>query len=51
MTGKRQIFEGKEREAAINEAQALRDEYEDQHLGGYTKIFPVKDEELMKKYN
>jgi tubulin polyglutamylase TTLL6/13 len=50
LTGKRQIFEGKEREEIIAEAQAARDDYEDKHLGGFQRIFPVKDEEKMKRY-
>ena len=43
LTGKRNIYEGKEREQAIAAAQALRDEYEDRHLGGFTRIYPTKD--------
>ena len=35
----------------LAEAQRLRDEYEDKHLGGFKKIFPVKDENVMSKYN
>ena len=35
----------------IEQAQKLRDKYEDKHLGGFTKIFPVQDEEEMKNYN
>ena len=44
LTGKRQIFEGKEREIAIENAQKNRDQYEDKHLGGFTRIFPLKDQ-------
>lgn len=29
----------------------MRDEYEEKNLGGYSKIFPVKDETKMRKYN
>lgn len=35
----------------IAEAQRLRDEYEDKNLGGFQRIFPLKDEQQMKKYN
>ena len=28
----------------IAEAQRLRDEYEDKNLGGFQRIFPLKDE-------
>ena len=45
LTGKRQIYEGKEREQAIAEAQKLRDEYGDRHCGGFERIFPLKDED------
>lgn len=51
LTGKRQIFEGKDRDAAVEEAQKLRDDFEDKHLGGFQRIFPLKDEEKMKNYN
>ena len=50
LTGKRQIYEGKEREQAIAEAQKLRDEYEDNHHGGFERIFPLADEAEMKRY-
>lgn len=43
VTGKRQIFEGKDREEMIAAAQRERDEYEDKHLGGFQRIFPLKD--------
>lgn len=50
ITGKRNILEGKEREQKIKEAQEMRDQYEDKHLGGFERIFPVKDQEEMQKY-
>ena len=35
----------------MKEAQHSRDEYESVNMGNYTKIFPVRDENRMKKYN
>ncbi len=42
---------GEDKQREVDEAQLLRDEYEDKHLGGFTKIHPVKDPELQRRYD
>ena len=50
LTGKRHIYEGPDRDQKIMEAQMIRDKYQQKHLGGYEKIFPLDDPEENKKY-
>jgi tubulin polyglutamylase TTLL6/13 len=38
---KRLILDGVGREAKIAEEQKYRDDFENKHLGGYTKIYPL----------
>ena len=50
LTGKRHIYEGPDRQEKINQAQEVRDKFENKHLGGYQKIFPLDDPEQNQKY-
>lgn len=50
LTGKKMKLAPEEREALRAEAQKQRDVFEDQHLGGFEKIYPCSNQELMTEY-
>jgi tubulin polyglutamylase TTLL6/13 len=50
-TGKRQIYQGEVKQREVDIAQQARDAYENSHLGGFTRIHPVEDGDLQRKYN
>jgi tubulin polyglutamylase TTLL6/13 len=49
-TGKKLKLTAEERDILRNEAQKMRDIYENEHLGGFEKIYPTTDEAQMKQY-
>jgi|688.fasta_scaffold184783_3 hypothetical protein len=52
MSGKRKKYTPEERQALIIEEARKRDEYEKNHLGRYTKIFIINEDQFKsyKKY-
>ena len=49
-TGKRTSLNRVDRERFVEEAQSVRDQYEEEHCGSYEKIFPSPDVDLQAKY-
>ncbi|KAL4499341.1 hypothetical protein ABPG72_006927 [Tetrahymena utriculariae] len=45
LTGKKVKYTPEEKLEEIKKAQQKRDEYEDKHLGGFERIFPMEDDE------
>ena len=50
ITGKKIKLSPEEREALRREAQKQRNVFEDSHLGGYEKVYPLEDQEKMNYY-
>lgn len=50
MTGKRKILKGLDKDTEIEKAQRERDEYEAKNMGGFEKIHPTDNPDLMEKY-
>ena len=50
VSGKRKKYSNEERKNHMNEEAKKRNAYEQEHLGGFTKIF-VLNEEQMNEYN
>ena len=47
---KRQLYENLDKQQRVKQAQIERNQYEDEHLGGFTRIFPVENEEQQALY-
>lgn len=45
LTGKQSRLTAEERQQRVADAQHTRDAYEDAHLGGFEKIYPLEGEE------
>ena len=50
VTNGKRLIETEEQKQKIKTAQLERDRYENEHLGRYTKIYPVDDPTRMKEY-
>lgn len=48
LSGKKQKLTQEEKDLLLKDAQSKRDKWEDKHLGGFEKIYPIKGSE---KYN
>lgn len=48
---KRQLYENIDKQERVKAAQEEREAYEDKHLGKFTRIYPLKDNEKMAIYD
>lgn len=48
---KRQLYENIDKQERVKAAQQEREAYEDKHLGKFTRIYPLKDNEKMAIYD